>query len=51
MFENNKRLLGKGKGTVRYVRNIGLGFKTPAEVGNEEYEEMLWILRGHGGYE
>ncbi len=34
VFENRKATLGKRKGTaLRYVRNVGLGFKTPSEVG------------------
>ncbi len=33
VFENRKATLGKKKGgSLRYVRNVGLGFKTPSEV-------------------
>jgi hypothetical protein len=33
IFENKKVIAGRAiKGSVRYVKNIGLGFKTPTEV-------------------
>ena len=36
IFQNKKRILGqqgkKDKKELRYVRNVGLGFKTPKEV-------------------
>jgi small subunit ribosomal protein S11e len=34
IFENRKRVLGRKvrASDVRYVRNVGLGFKTPREV-------------------
>ena len=36
VFENRKATLGKRKASqLRFVRNVGLGFKTPSEVRDQ----------------
>ena len=38
VFENKKLVLGrKAAGSIRYVRNVGLGFKTPIEAKEGSY--------------
>lgn len=45
IFQNKKRVLGQPgkKKELRYVRNVGLGFKTPKEVSSV----YLWVHGSH----
>ncbi|XP_022096415.1 40S ribosomal protein S11-like [Acanthaster planci] len=47
VFQNKKRLLGSGKKAARLVRNIGLGFKTPAEAKNGHYIDKKCPFTGN----
>ena len=45
IFQNKKRVLGQPgkKKELRYVRNVGLGFKTPKDVSSV----YLWVHGSH----
>ncbi|XP_065902926.1 small ribosomal subunit protein uS17-like [Dysidea avara] len=49
VFNNKKRIIGKassGKKDVRFVRNVGLGFKTPREASEGTYVDKKCPFTG-----